>query len=292
MTVFDPKQIQEQEELVDETEEAITKSIHDYWSHHPYYRMSVQDLIEEFCGWGALVELVNFKPNTELERAFLSALFLTGGRIQEVLSLRRESFSVHERKDGEKYLQVKNMMLEKRYRKIGAKFVGSDGRNHFKTEKLFKYRNQFAIMLKEPLADILLNWINKCQGEFLFPSPRKKKGTHKKIERCLSRHWAYRFIRFLDKTIPTDLKASLGLDKPFIVNRTNENPEGEQIADQLHLWLHFFRAMRASQLVQDYDWKIDKLMHYFSWLDVKVALRYMKTSAKNFADSMDTESYE
>jgi hypothetical protein len=291
MTAYNQQQVRKQQGSFNEREELIKRNVHDYWSSHPFFRLSVKEFVDEFCGWSAIVELVKY-ASSELERAFLSALFLTGGRIMEVLNLRKENFTLHTRpKDGEQYLQVENMMLEKRYRKIGAKFIGEDGKNHFNTEKTFATRSKFVIMLKEPLANILLNWIDNCQGSLLFPSTYHHKGE-KKGERCLSRHWAYQFVRFLDTIIPADLKAGLGLDKPFIVNRTQENPEGEQIADCLHLWLHWFRSQRASQLVQDYDFKIDKLMHYFSWTEVKTALRYLKTSAKSFADSMDTDSYE
>ena len=186
------------------------------------------------------------------------------------------------------------MILEKRYKKIGDKYKGEDGKDHFETVKVFAVRNPFAIMLKEPLADFLLSWIEKSSGGLLFPSPYKKKGLCKKNERCLSRHWAYQLVRFLDRIIPASLKEALGLNRPFVINKINpyKTISNIKISDTLHLWLHWFRSMRASQLVQDYHWQLDKLMSFFSWLDIKIALRYLKTSAKGFADSMDVDSYE
>jgi len=283
----------EEQEAIEQQEEAqFLKNIHAYWANHEYHRMSVTEDILEFCGWQAINDLVTFKGNTEIEQAFLATLFLTGGRVQEVLSLTKENFTIHERKDGAKYFRVSKMPLEKRYKKIGEKFKGEDGKNHFHTEKSFEFRNNFSIMFKEPIAPILVNWIEKSKGGLLFPSPNKKKGICKKGERPRSRKWAYKFIRRLDKKVTKTLRYALGLATPQIVDRTAENQQGRQIADCLHLWLHWFRSQRASQLRHDYHWDIYGLMTYFSWKSISVAMRYLKEGAKDQADSMDTESYD
>lgn len=291
MTVYNRGQVRQQEQAFDEREEQVERNVHAFWSNHKYYRLNVVDFIKKFCGWSAIVELVRY-ASTELEKAFLAALFLSGGRIMEVLNLRKENFSVCTREeDGEKFLNVEDMPLEKRYKKIGAKFVGSDGKNHFETEKVFAVRNAFSIMLKEPLADILLNWINKSQGGLLFPSPYHHKGE-KKGAKSLTRHWAYKFVLFLDKLIPASLKEALNLNKPFMVNKTEENPEGELKAKTLHLWLHWFRSQRVSQLFRDYHFNVPELMEYFSWTKYETAVRYLHLSPEQFAGKMNVATYK
>ena len=277
MTVYNQGQIASQ--MVEE-DEAVQRSVHSYWDTHQIYRMSVRDFIEEFCGWEAIQELVAQKWNTPRERALIVALFLTGGRATEVLSLTKEMFKVKQLEDCRQYLYVEGMMLEKRYRKIGQKYVGEDGKNHFETEKIIAIRKPFAIMLDEPLAPILLDWIEQCKGGLLFPSPYSKK--HGKP---LTRFWAYKFIRALDARLPGILKEALGMKHPFIIN-------GEKIDDELHLWLHWFRSQRASQLVRDYGFDLPELMSYFTWLEVKTALRYLRKGSRELASKMKAEKYK
>jgi Phage integrase family. len=277
MTVYNQGQIASQ--MVEE-DEVIVHSIHAYWATHQLYRMSVRDFIEEFCGWDAIKELVTHKWNTSRERALIVALFLTGGRATEVLNLTKEMFKIKQLEDGRQYLYVEGMMLEKRYRKLGQKYVGDDDKNHFETEKIIAVRKPFAIMLDEPLAPMLLNWIEQCEGGLLFPSPYNKK--HGKP---LTRFWAYKYIRSLYERVPDSLKEALGMKHPFVIN-------GEKIDDELHLWLHWFRSQRASQLVRDYNFDLPELMSYFSWLEVKTALRYLRKGSRELASKMKVAEYK
>ena len=293
MSIYNQGQVRQQQELADETKEVIKRSIHAYWDQHPFYRMSVKVLIKKFCGWEPIIELVNFKANSELERAFLSALFLTGGRIVEVLNLKKENFSIFlSEEDGEEQLQVSEMLLEKRYKKIGDKYKGEDGKNHFDTEKDYgAVRNDFSFPMKEPLAPILWDWVQNSQSGFLFPSPYHHRGE-RKGERCLSRHWAYKFIRSLDSTLPDDLKERLGLNKPFIVERTEENPQGRIKAKNLHLWLHWFRSERVSELYRDYNFSVEHLMDFFGWTKYETAKIYLHLSTEQYAKKMHVATYK
>jgi hypothetical protein len=74
----------------------------------------------------------------------------------------------------------------------------------------------------------------------------------------LSRSWAYKQIIFIDPILPEELKESLGLNPPFV-------KEGVKVADKIHLWLHWFRSQRASQLVEDYGYELMDLLNWFSW---------------------------
>jgi len=78
----------------------------------------------------------------------------------------------------------------------------------WKTQKLLAKRKQFPIKIAEPLTPILLKWLDHYEN-LLFPSPYK-------IGEPLSRWWAYKLVRHLDKTIPERLRTQLGLNKPLI----------------------------------------------------------------------------
>ncbi|MBS7616231.1 site-specific integrase [Candidatus Bathyarchaeota archaeon] len=237
-----------------------------HWSSHTYARLSVKDFVEEFCGWQPLCELINHAESGR-NRAFLACLFLTGGRVGEVLSLRKENFELRRR---ERVLIVRGMPLLKRYKKT-AEQVDVSGKKHWVTEKVQATRKPFPILLREPLTPILLAWIEQSK-DLLFPSPYKHGEP-------LSRFWAYHFIRSLDKTLPLELKQKLGLDKPFIKN-------GKLVADKLHLWLHWFRSQRASQLVSDFGFEVADLVDYFSWEHYGTALTYARRGWKGLASKM------
>jgi len=277
VTVYNRGQVRGQEQIIEE-QKTVNDSPYAYWDKHQLYKMSVKEFIFEFCGWTAIQELINHPFNyLQRNKAFLSALFLTGGRVTEVLSLKKEYFKAGVDSQGRPTIIVTGMMLEKHYRKISDRYKGEDGKWHYETQKVLATRKPFVIKLAEPLAEILWNWIKDCQDEYLFKSPHR----HSKVGH-LTRKWAYKYIIALDKAIPKQLKELLGLMKPFVI-------EGEKIADSLHLWCHWFRSQRASQLVENYDFKIEDLMSYFSWRDIKIALRYLHIGVHVMSDRMNTD---
>jgi integrase len=238
-----------------------------YWSLNDYHRLSVKDFVEQFCGWKALLELVNCAKSSR-DRAFLAALFLTGGRVKEVLSLTAQNFEIRE---SENLIICRNMLLEKRYRKVEA-ITKPNGKKGWLTERLEKYRKPFPIVMREPLVPILLEWLSQSQGGgLLFPSPYSV-GP-------LSRFWAYRLVRKIDIEIPTALREALGLNKPFI-------KDGVKVSDSIHLWLHWFRSQRASQLVENYGYSTEDLIEYFSWESPQTAMVYARRGWRGLASKM------
>ena len=162
-----------------------------YWGSHEYVRLSVSETVEEFCGWTPIRELISLaKPGRD--QAFLAALFLTGSRTCEVLSLRKENFEV---RPEEGAVIMRGVPLEKRYRKI-EEIIKPDGSRGWRTEKLPKTRKPFPLVLREPLAPLLMDWVNGSKG-LLFPSPYR--------EGPLSRHWAYKLVRDLHDRSPLEL---------------------------------------------------------------------------------------
>jgi len=237
-----------------------------YWSFNDYHRLNVKDFVEEFCGWKALMELSSYAyPGRD--QAFVNTLFLTGGRVSETLALKRENFEV---RHNEGLVLVRNMPLLKRYKKLSAS-INEAGKKEWVTEKLSKTRKPFPIIIREPLAPIFLDYLGKIDG-LLFPSPYKHGFP-------LSRFWAYKLIRALDNRAPEELKEKLGLNKPFKAN-------GVKIADTIHLWLHWFRSQRASQLVSDYGYEVIDLIDFFSWERYDTALTYARKGWRGLASKM------
>jgi hypothetical protein len=69
--------------------------------------------------------------------------------------------------------------------------------------------------------------------------------------------------------------------RPFI------NEKGVKISDEIHLWLHWFRSQRASQLVCDYSFEVMDLVNYFDWKDVETAIRYAKKGWRGLTEKMN-----
>jgi hypothetical protein len=237
-----------------------------HWSRNKYYRLNVKDFVEEFCGWRNLQELIKHAGDLRNE-TFLATLFLTGGRVSEVLALKTENF-VERRPEG--VMIVRGMLLEKRYKKI-KETVDAAGHKHWITEKIVAKRKQFPIVIAEPLTPTLLEWLRQSQ-DLLFPSPYK-------VDLPLSRGWAYKLVRTVETRIPGTLRDALGLNRPFVVN-------GVKVNDSIHLWLHWFRSQRASQLVRDYNFEVIDLLNYFSWEKYETALNYAKRGWRDLSAKM------
>jgi hypothetical protein len=60
----------------------------------------------------------------------------------------------------------------------------------------------------------------------------------------------------------------------------------KKISSTLHLWLHWFRSQRASQLVRDYGFEVIDLIKYFSWEKYETALHYAQKGWKDLASKM------
>jgi integrase len=235
-----------------------------------YHRLNVYDYIFEFAGWEPLTELIKYagSPRNEL---YLLSLIKSGGRASECLALDKENFSVITKK---KYILVQNMRLEKRWMKV----KGNDGTSY--RQHLEAIRKPFPILLKEPLSQELLDHLEAVKdgpiGELspLFKSPYK---SHKP----LTRDWGYKLIRRINDELPRPLFNRLGLNTPF-----RDKVTQEQLSATIHLWQHWFRSQRASQLRSEYDFSEADLMEFFGWLDYKTALHYSKLGASNLAAKM------
>ena len=138
------------------------------------------EIVESFCGWDYLQKIVE-KSDRKRDRALISALFETGGRVSEVLQLKKDNFTVQE-----PYVIVKAMPVLKRYEKIGER-VDQKGKKRWITKRKVGYRT-FPIHMKEPLCPILLDWV--CNAE---------SGSNGLFG--LSRIQVYRIVTKLDRNI-------------------------------------------------------------------------------------------
>jgi DNA-binding transcriptional MerR regulator len=93
----------------------------------------------------------------ERDRALIAALFLTGGRLCEVVQLRKSSFDF-DNKEARKY----NAFLVKEFKLM----------KHGTWEHRAHVTRMFPIWRDDPLVDYLLKWYHKVD-DYLFPSPKK-----------------------------------------------------------------------------------------------------------------------
>jgi integrase len=229
-----------------------------------YHRLNVFDYVNEFCGWEPIKELIKYSgsPRNEL---YLISLIKTGGRAGECLALDKENFNVLTKK---KYILCSNMKLEKRWHKIKLP-DGSSQREHMEA-----IRKPFPMLLKEPLSQELLDHLEAAKDGPLFKSPYK---SH--IPLTVS--WGYKLIRRINDELPRPLFNRLGLNIPF-----RDKVTQTQLSATIHLWQHWFRSQRASQLRSEYEFSEADLMEFFGWLDYKTALHYSKLGAGNLARKM------
>jgi hypothetical protein len=235
-----------------------------------YHRLRVDKYIDSFCGWIPLIEMIKYAGN-ERNQAFLTFLFKTGGRASEALMLTPSNFTVKD-----PLLIVSNMRLLKHFKKVGIKerYQTESGEwvTRWNTETVTATRKPFPIPLKEPLTEEMVNYLESGIGGYLFPSPYTNKP--------LTRFWAYQLIRKVSDDLPKKLFRQLGLDRPFL------DDKGNVIENQIHLWLHWTRSQRASQLSSEYDFKESELMEFFGWLDYPTALHYSHLGYEKLASKM------
>ncbi len=122
-----------------------------YWSNHKYKRRSVES-IKSFCGWPYL-EKLSVTCKNERDSALISLLFSTGGRISEVLKLKKDNFRIDE-----KHIILVAMPVLKRYKKIGL-IEMANGKKKWRTKKEIGYRT-FPIRIDEPLVKYFVNYVD------------------------------------------------------------------------------------------------------------------------------------
>jgi len=255
-----------------------------------YHKRSIgePDEVPEFIGWDKLLSIIDACNNIdydlyyrdycrERDKGLVAVLFLTGGRIGEVLSLTNDNFDF----TPTKYCIVSNMLLEKRFEKTGSWIevlnempqgvharlyepqLLENGKQIWKRKrwnttitsekvKKLRVRKPFPIFKNEPLYPIMEAWITRNHSALLFPSPRLRKNK----------------TRFMSTT-----------NAWIIIHRLQE-------LTRIQMWPHWFRSQRASQLFHEYGLTWEDLKMWFSWQSETMASLYAKTSPETLAERM------
>ena len=267
-----------------------------YWKTHKYQRHSVGKDVKTFCGWDILLKLIE-ACNNPLEKALISFLFETGGRVSEVLSLTIDMFSVIE-ETKPPIIIVSGMPLRKRYRKIGEYFQcikcesiverettcsecgSTDLKRRFKTELKDEVRNDFSIRTDEPLSQIMLQHLKDVK--------ETRDSKKEKVERKCRR----------EKRKPSNEELSYIEQAKFLfLNPQTMKPfsrkwsynvlrrSGEQIGE--YFYNHRLRSERASHLGRSL--KAESLLEWFTWEKWETAKVYSRKGPEKLAEEMGVE---
>ena len=265
-----------------------------YWKIHQYQRHSVEKDVKTFCGWDILLELIEACKNP-LEKALISFIFETGGRVSEVLSLTIEMFSVNEETQPP-IIIVSGMPLRKRYHKISEyiqcvncqSIIEKDSRvcsecsstefkRHFRTELKTEVRNDFSIRTDEPLAKIMLQYLNEVRETYNLKKEKLKRKCkrekRKQTQEELHRLEQHKFLFLNPQTM-----------KPFSRkwSYTVLRRAGDQIGE--YFYNHRLRSERASHLGQKL--KAESLLEWFTWEKWETAKVYARKGPEKLAEEM------
>jgi integrase len=208
-------------------------------------RRAVGRDVKRFVGWEKIIELADMLKQDPLYQAIYATTFLTGGRISEVLPLRRGNFVV-----SDKYLTVTGMPLLKHYQKmseyieerderpatnIGRLFQFNPGtgkwwRKRYSTERVDAARSDFDVRCDEPLCALTLEWINNTTSDVLFLGATRWKAWQK--------------------------FAGVGI------------------------YPHWLRAQRASCLISFWRFTMEEMMEWMGWEELTTARHYAKMGPK------------
>jgi len=208
-----------------------------YWKNHNFHKVSMKEEITEYCGEKFLEELIEkcnetpYRVNQDYlrkrDKALIATLFLTGGRVSEVLMLKKNNFDFdnEEAKRNNAFL-VKDMKLLKHYT--------VKGKPRYVTRT-------FPIWYDEPLVQYLPEWLLEIE-DYLFPSGKEKNrpmtryrasqiisdlGKHRDIRTHINPSW-FRFQRehYLVKEkgfSPYDVQAYMKLRNPPTIFRNRKD---------------------------------------------------------------------
>jgi hypothetical protein len=183
-------------------------------------------------------------------------------------------------------------ILSKRFKKVGLRPPG-DPKGKWFTEKKTDIPREFAINRSEPFSPLLVDFLGSItdMNALLFPSHFRHKPSylhsHPKASNDLhplSKVWAYKVFRRLGDDLPGDLRQQLGLYRTW--NKEWTDGLGVKHKNELHLWLHWCRAMKARQLRHDYGLDLEEVQSYFEWESLATASTYANTSKETTEKKM------
>jgi integrase len=264
-----------------------------YWKTHKYQRHSVEKDVKTFCGWSILLKLVEAckKP---IEKALISFLFETGGRVSEVLSLTIDMFSLNEETDPPIVI-ISGMPLRKRYRKIAEYFqcvncesvvkrdktcseCGSiELKRRFKTELKAEVRHDFSIRTDEPLAQIMLQHLKEVIETYNLKKAKLERKCKREKRKPKSEEVVYiEYSKYLFLN-PHTMKPFSRKWSYNVLRRA-----GEGVGE--YFYNHRLRSERASHLGQKL--KAESLLEWFTWEKWETAKVYARKGPEKLAEEM------
>jgi len=239
-----------------------------YWDKHreDYNRRSVERDVDTFCGWQTLTEIVN-TTDRHITQDLIATGFKVAGRISETLQLKKEMFELHPENN---QIIVRRFPILKRYKAVdsyiecgrckewnnkfdvecgncGANLIHG-GKRHYVTKPLPFYRKPFTFPYDEKLNEFLFRRLEQSD-DLLF--------VNLDTGRPYSRQWAYTQIR----------------------------PLGEKVGLGHHLYNHWLRAERLSQLGEEYGMDELELKGFTAITKSETISRYAK-KYKSYAEKM------
>jgi integrase len=237
-----------------------------------YVRRSVED-IEDFEGWPILLERyerVKAKEEFDVSQVY-AGTFLTGGRINEILTLRPDMFTFKTEiialSDGRQIardvLEVRKMRLEKHYEKKG----------HYMEKRTEK---------ELPRNIMRRLWPSEPNKEGFYE--RKRYDTEKKLNEVrkpfdipfdeVPSDW-----RDIHKDFYQYLQQSKGQEWLFPSHTKNTHMTDSFIwkkFNQYGIYPHYLRGQRASCLISWNGLSMEQMMEWMSWEELKTAMHYGK----------------
>ncbi len=292
----------------------LTKRKDGTWEN---YKRATLDDVEDFVGWEIILRLLlaalrtiyyrrstpNIPDHAREELRYglqfrdisLEVIaMLTGGRISETLMLHAGNFTEQSNR-----IVVRNMPLLKRYtvhreeiaRSLSPPDELEPGHQYrwdkdeksfiiervYTTPRIVKRRNFPIPKWERPLVDILqlrIAWANQQEGEYkwLFPTPK----LPVRVESPGVQKW-------IEDEFGLEVRAWISPQRAYqVVRRLGERVKLRETA---HIWNHWWRIMRASQLGVDYEFEDAHLNAFFGWTGGLIARssmagRYSRTGIR------------
>jgi len=154
------------------------------------------------------------------------------------------------------------------------------------TEPKIGTRADFPIPRWEPGTDTLINWINQAEEapggyRWLFPSSKRPK-----------REESSGIQRWVEERFSLEARAWVSPERAYEKVRSIGERIGAKEVIGSHVYDHWFRSQRASQLAQEYGLRENHLNRFFGWAGGwttsrgSMAARYARTGYGDLCDRM------
>jgi integrase len=228
-----------------------------------HFRRSVERDVKRWVGWPEIEEKRRAiaEEGPELEGVYMGT-FATGGRITEVLHLQRSNFRFEEG-----FAEVREMKLEKHFAKKGGYIEQVAELPDNVLRRLFSWNQEKGLWERRRYSTE--KDLNAVRLDFTYP---------------LSEPMAADFQEFVESKegylFPSRTKPSVLMHRSFVYRKFIKHG----------VYPHWLRSQRASCLRSVYRFRLEDLLDWFSWLDLRTAKHYAlmgtEDQRKRFLEAM------